>query len=103
MPRASTCVSANFLSPVSLKRRPSYVPQAGGGAISRRITHPMRQIGWSSVIPTIDRESIVPIYQQIYEGLREAILTGALPESARLPPERSLAEALGVNRSTVVH
>src|SRR5476649_1557955 len=63
----------------------------------------MRQIGWSSVIPTIDRESIVPIYQQIYEGLREAILTGALPELSRLPPERSLAEALAVNRSTVVH
>ena len=46
----------------------------------------MRQIGWSSVIPTVDRESIVPIYQQIYEGLREAILTGALPEFSRLPP-----------------
>lgn len=45
----------------------------------------------------------MPIYQQIYEGLREAILSGALPEHARLPPERSLAEALGVNRSTVVH
>jgi DNA-binding transcriptional MocR family regulator len=55
------------------------------------------------MIPTIDRESIVPIYQQIYEGLREAILTGALPEFARLPPERSLAESLRVNRSTIVH
>jgi 2-aminoadipate transaminase len=63
----------------------------------------MRQIGWSSVIPTIDRESIVPIYRQIYEGLRDAILAGALPELSRLPPERGLAESLGVNRSTVVH
>jgi len=54
-------------------------------------------------MPTIDRDSIVPIYQQIYEELREAILTGTLPEMTRLPPERALAERLAVNRSTVVH
>jgi 2-aminoadipate transaminase len=63
----------------------------------------MRELGWPSAMPTIDRESIVPIYQQIYEELREAILTGTLPESTRLPPERTLAEKLSVNRSTVVH
>ena len=45
----------------------------------------------------------MPLYRQIYEHLREAILAGTLPESTRLPPERSLAEQLGVNRSTVVH
>jgi len=45
----------------------------------------------------------VPIYQQIYEELREAILAGTLPETTRLPPERALAGRLGVNRSTVVH
>lgn len=54
-------------------------------------------------MPTIDRDSIVPIYQQIYEELREAILTGTLPEATRLPPERNLALKLQVNRSTVVH
>jgi 2-aminoadipate transaminase len=63
----------------------------------------MRDLGWPSAMPTIDRDSIVPIYQQIYEELREAILTGTLPETTRLPPERTLAEKLGVNRSTVVH
>ncbi len=63
----------------------------------------MRDIGWPSAIPSVDRDSIVPIYQQIYEDLREAILTGTLPESTRLPPERALAERLNVNRSTVVH
>jgi len=63
----------------------------------------MRELGWPSAMPTIDRESIVPIYQQIYEELREAILTGTLPEFTRLPPERTLAEKLNVNRSTVVH
>lgn len=50
----------------------------------------------------IDRESIVPIYRQLYEGLRGQILSGALPEGARLPTERALAERLGVNRSTIV-
>ena len=63
----------------------------------------MRELGWPAAMPTIDRDSIVPIYQQIYEELREAILTGTLPESTRLPPERTLAEKLSVNRSTVVH
>jgi 2-aminoadipate transaminase len=54
-------------------------------------------------MPRVDRHSIVPIYRQIYEDLREAILTGTLPELSRLPPERTLAERLAVNRSTVVH
>jgi len=63
----------------------------------------MRDVGWPSTLPTVDRASIVPIYQQIYEELREAILAGTLPELTRLPPERTLAERLGVNRSTVVH
>ncbi|GAC1400527.1 MAG: PLP-dependent aminotransferase family protein [Vulcanimicrobiaceae bacterium] len=64
---------------------------------------PMRDIGWPGAVPSVDRESIVPIYQQIYEELRESILTGTLPETTRLPPERALAEKLRVNRSTVVH
>src|SRR5271156_6350964 len=63
----------------------------------------MRDIGWTNAVPNEGRDRIVPIYQQIYEDLREAILTGTLPESTRLPPERSLAERLNVNRSTVVH
>jgi DNA-binding transcriptional MocR family regulator len=58
--------------------------------------------GWALEAVALDRESIVPIYRQLYERLREQILTGALPEGTRLPPERALAERLGVNRSTVV-
>ncbi len=50
----------------------------------------------------IDRESAVPIYMQITTGIRELILAGRLPEGFRLPPERRLAQALGVNRSTVL-
>jgi DNA-binding transcriptional MocR family regulator len=60
-------------------------------------------MGWPEVAARLDRQSIVPIYRQIYEQLREEILSGALPESTRLPPERSLAQLLGVNRSTIVH
>jgi DNA-binding transcriptional MocR family regulator len=63
----------------------------------------MAASGWVPEALAIDRESVVPIYRQLYERLREQILTGALPEGARLPPERVLADRLGVNRSTVVH
>ena len=63
----------------------------------------MRTTGASEVALGLDRGSIVPIYRQIYERLREQILAGALPEETRLPPERALALQLGVNRSTVVH
>ncbi len=63
----------------------------------------MPKIGWPAALPNLDRNSIVPLYRQIYESLREAILAGTLPESTRLPPERTLADRLEVNRSTVVH
>jgi DNA-binding transcriptional MocR family regulator len=63
----------------------------------------MTNIGWSGLLPELDRDSIVPLYRQIYEHLREAILAGTLPESTRLPPERTMAQRLDVNRSTVVH
>ncbi len=59
--------------------------------------------GWAPDALALDRASAVPIYRQLYARLREQILTGALPEGTRLPPERALAERLGVNRSTVVH
>ncbi len=50
----------------------------------------------------IDRDSPVPIYLQVCRGIKEMILSGALPEGFRLPPERRLAAALGVNRSTIL-
>jgi len=61
------------------------------------------RIGWAGLLPELDRDSIVPLYRQIYELLREAILAGTLPESTRLPPERTMAHRLAVNRSTIVH
>jgi GntR family transcriptional regulator / MocR family aminotransferase len=43
-----------------------------------------------------------PIYQQIYQALRAAILSGALPAHTRLSSTRSLAQETGVSRNTVV-
>lgn len=51
----------------------------------------------------LDRDSRTPIYLQIRNRLREMILDGTLGEGSRLPPERKMAAALGVNRSTVVN
>jgi len=50
----------------------------------------------------IDRSSRAPIYLQIQSRIRQMVLSGALPPGFRLPPERRLAEQLGVNRSTVL-
>lgn len=51
----------------------------------------------------LDRESSVPLYQQICQKLREAILSGELAEGTRLPTERALAAELGVNRTTIMN
>ncbi len=50
----------------------------------------------------LDRESRTPLYRQIEVGVREAIAAGRLISGSRLPPERTLAAALGVDRTTVV-
>ncbi|MFQ6100986.1 MAG: PLP-dependent aminotransferase family protein [Anaerolineae bacterium] len=50
----------------------------------------------------LDSESKLPAYMQIRNQLREQILRGDLPADAQLPPERTLAQSLGVSRTTVV-
>ncbi|MEW6730894.1 MAG: PLP-dependent aminotransferase family protein [Acidobacteriota bacterium] len=49
----------------------------------------------------LDRESPVPVYEQIKEHIRGLIEEGRLKPGARLPSSRSLADTLGVNRTTV--
>ncbi len=44
-----------------------------------------------------------PLYRQIYEGIRGAILSGKLVSGTRLPASRVLAKNLGVSRLTVVN
>src|SRR5512138_485450 len=51
---------------------------------------------------SLDRDSETPIYLQISRALRERIVSGDLVEGLHLPPERRLAQELGVNRSTVL-
>ncbi len=43
-----------------------------------------------------------PLYRQLYDALREAILEGRLPPGARLPSSRLLATELSVGRNTVL-
>jgi GntR family transcriptional regulator/MocR family aminotransferase len=49
----------------------------------------------------IDRQSAIPLYQQIENHLRQGILSGSLAANTRLPASRQLARDLGVNRITV--
>jgi len=49
----------------------------------------------------LDRQSAIPLYQQIESYLRQGILSGSLPADTRLPACRQLAHDLGINRTTV--
>ncbi|MDF2628529.1 MAG: class aminotransferase protein [Symbiobacteriaceae bacterium] len=51
----------------------------------------------------LDRSSSTPLYQQLREQIKQRIFSGSLPAGTRLPPERTLANTLGVNRTTVVN
>jgi 2-aminoadipate transaminase len=51
---------------------------------------------------SIDRENDTPIYRQITRQIRDMILSGKLPAGFRLPPERRLAVALNITRTTVI-
>ncbi len=54
------------------------------------------------ILPTIDRESGEPIRRQIYQKIRDQILSGAIGEGDPLPSTRQLAADLCAARSTVV-
>jgi GntR family transcriptional regulator/MocR family aminotransferase len=44
-----------------------------------------------------------PLYRQLYQEIRDAILSGRLPPGMVLPPSRVLASQLGIGRTTVVN
>jgi GntR family transcriptional regulator / MocR family aminotransferase len=50
----------------------------------------------------LDRSTRVPIFRQIYDGLRRAILDGRLRPGQRIPSTRCLATDLGVSRLPVL-
>jgi GntR family transcriptional regulator/MocR family aminotransferase len=50
----------------------------------------------------LERASSVPLYRQLYDALRDAILSGRLRPGSRLPSTRALADDLGASRNTVL-
>ncbi len=55
------------------------------------------KIDWIS----LDPQGCTPLFQQLGDALRQAILSGQLPSGTRLPSSRSLAQSNGVSRNTV--
>src|SRR5690242_6512473 len=43
-----------------------------------------------------------PAYRKLADAMRDALSAGRFPMGTTLPPERKLAEAIGVSRTTVV-
>jgi len=60
-----------------------------------------RPPGILPVLP-VDRTSASPLYRQLYEGYRDAILERRLRPGQRLPSTRSLASELGISRIPVL-
>ena len=52
---------------------------------------------------TVDKRSSTPVYQQISQFFKSMIVQGNVAEGWRLPPERTLAKTLGVNRTTILN
>ncbi len=50
----------------------------------------------------LDRKAAVPLYLQVYEGIRQSILENRLRPGEQLPPTRDFAAALGVSRTTML-
>ncbi|MGH9559126.1 MAG: PLP-dependent aminotransferase family protein, partial [Bryobacteraceae bacterium] len=55
------------------------------------------------MLPRIEFEpkSLVPVYQQLHQKIKSAILSGRIVQGERLPPTRELACSLGLSRATV--
>lgn len=50
---------------------------------------------------TLNRQSDKTLYEQLYEGIRQAILASSIQGGRRIPSSRELAKQLDVSRSTV--
>ena len=59
------------------------------------------EVPLSNYLQKLDESSSLPLYQQLQRALREAIENGVIAPEDALPPERDLAEMLGVSRITV--
>ena len=59
------------------------------------------EVPLSNYLQKLDESSSLPLYQQLQRALRQAIENGVIAPEDALPPERDLAEMLGVSRITV--
>lgn len=57
----------------------------------------------SNVFTALDRSSTTALHRQLYNQLRDAILSGRLSAGTRLPSTRELAEELTLARNTVLN
>jgi GntR family transcriptional regulator / MocR family aminotransferase len=55
------------------------------------------------IMVPLDPRAAPPLWRQLYEGLRQAILEDRLPAGTRLPSTRALAAELVVSRTTVLN
>ena len=53
------------------------------------------------LVITLERKCASPLYQQLAEELRQAVLQGRLKPNQKLPSSRVLAKSLGISRFTV--
>lgn len=61
-----------------------------------------RAVAAMFTVVSIDHTSPTPLFRQLYEGMRVAILDGQLAAGVRVPSTRALARELGVSRHTVL-
>lgn len=63
------------------------------------MTDPSLTLFWQTLeLPDPD----IPLYRQLYDAVRDAVLSGTLPSGERVPATRTLARHLGVSRNTVL-
>ena len=52
---------------------------------------------------SLEKHGQAPLYRQLYEGIREAILSGRFKAGVKLPSTRRFAAVLNISRNTVVY
>ncbi len=66
-----------------------------------KLKEPIAEVGGLLAVG-LDPAAAEPLQRQLYNQLRDAVLSGRLPARFRLPPTRVLAADLGVSRNTVL-
>jgi GntR family transcriptional regulator / MocR family aminotransferase len=71
---------------------------------SRPLLAPVAKVpGWAHLCSwQIDRDSETPLFRQIYQQIRAAILSQTLRRGTKLPSTRALASQIGVSRASVI-